>query len=146
MSDRRDLRRYLLWQLPSWIVAALVLVWLIRAIDLSPWVAAVVFGLFICKDLALYPAMRGVFSPSPFRARPIGARGEAIEPLNPVGYVRVNGELWRGEACDPDRPIAAGSRVIVRDGHGLTLIVEHAESVSDGARSPGIGDDRSPRS
>lgn len=133
MSDRRDLRRYLLWQLPSWIVAALVLLWLTQLIDLSPWIAAVLFWLFVFKDIALYPAMRGVFSPSPFRARPIGARGEAIEPLNPVGYVRVNGELWRAEARGPGRPIAAGTAVVVRDGHGLTLIVENAEPAHQNA-------------
>jgi membrane protein implicated in regulation of membrane protease activity len=128
MIDRRELRRYLLWQVPSWIVAALVLVWLTRVIDVSPWIAAILFCLFVFKDLALYPAMRGVFSPSPFRARPIGARGEAIEPLNPTGYVRVNGELWQAEvARGVDRPVAAGSEVVVRDGHGLTLIVEKLE-------------------
>ncbi len=51
----------------------------------------------------------------------IGLEGEALEPLDPEGYVRVRGERWLARArC----PIPRGARVRVRAVHGLRLEVE----------------------
>ncbi|MBI4609778.1 MAG: NfeD family protein [Candidatus Rokubacteria bacterium] len=120
----RELGSYILWQLPSWGVLALVLVWVTWAFDLQEWIAGALFALFVVKDLALFPAMRVVFHRSPFQPWPIGRRGKAIEPIRPEGYVRVDGELWRAQALRPEARIPAGSAVIVRDGRGLVLLVD----------------------
>jgi membrane protein implicated in regulation of membrane protease activity len=117
----RELGKYLLWQLPGWVVAALVLFWLTRVLDLPIWIAAGLFVLFVAKDFVLFPVMRGVFSPSPHRPQPIGERGEAVEPLRPSGYIRVNGELWK--ARTDGEPIEAGAVVVVHAARGLTLFV-----------------------
>lgn len=99
------------------------MLWLTRVASLGDWVAAAVFCLFVAKDLALFPAMRTAFRPSPSPGH-VGERGEALEPLNPSGYIRVKGELWRAEACRPGRWIPEGSTVVVRELRGLTLLVE----------------------
>jgi len=74
------------------------------------------------------------FRPSPTQAWPIGARGHAIEPLNPSGYVRVRGELWKAEAFGPAAQIPAGSPVVVREGRGLTLLVDPVVESSAGGQ------------
>ena len=51
----------------------------------------------------------------------IGLEGEALEPLDPEGYVQVRGERWRARSSCP---LPKGARVRVRAVHGLRLEVE----------------------
>lgn len=51
----------------------------------------------------------------------IGATAEVVEPCAPIGYVRVQGELWRAR-CDDGA--ARGETVRIRGIEGLTLVVE----------------------
>lgn len=122
----RQLATYLLWQLPEWGLVALVLAWLAEAMDLAAWKAAGVFCAFVAKDLLLFPAMKVVFSSTPARPQPIGARGKTVETLSPSGYISVNGELWKAKSGAGSH-LAAGTPVIVRAAHGITLMVEEVE-------------------
>jgi membrane-bound ClpP family serine protease len=70
----------------------------------------------------MYRVVRHTLDPP--RGPLLGARGRAVERLDPSGYVRVDGELWRAEAMDGE--IAAGAQVVVREADGLTLRVESA--------------------
>jgi membrane protein implicated in regulation of membrane protease activity len=123
-----DFRRYLLWQVPGWVVAALVVIWLAAALSVPAWLAIVAVLAWIAKDVALFPAVRQVFRPAR-PAAPVGERGVCVEALEPRGYVRVRGELWRAESRNAGRRIAAGRAVVVREACGLTLIVEEDESL-----------------
>jgi membrane protein implicated in regulation of membrane protease activity len=116
-----EFRRYLVWQVPGWVLAGLVIGSLAAVLDLSWWVPAAGVALFVVRDLAMYPLLRSVFRPAP-PAQPVGARGVATEALRPSGYVRIRGELWRARASG--EPVAAGSEVTVTGAHGLTLLVE----------------------
>jgi len=52
----------------------------------------------------------------------VGESATATTALDPIGHVRVVGELWRARS---DRPIAAGERVVIRALEpDLTLMVE----------------------
>jgi membrane protein implicated in regulation of membrane protease activity len=51
----------------------------------------------------------------------VGARGKAVDSLEPAGHVRVHGELWDAHAAEP---LAAGTAVRVVAVHELTLEVE----------------------
>jgi membrane protein implicated in regulation of membrane protease activity len=115
---------YLLWQAPGWLVVTLVVVWLVRGAGLPVWVAVTVVALMVARDLAVYPALRSAFANPPHGATPIGATGEAVEPLAPIGYIRVNGELWRARTLRPEDGVPPGTRVLVRDARGLMLLVE----------------------
>ncbi len=55
----------------------------------------------------------------------IGLEGEVIEPLAPVGVVRVEGELWKAKAVDDD--IAAGEDVEILRLEKLTLEVKRKD-------------------
>lgn len=116
--------RYLLWQVPGWLAAALIAAWLVRGFGLPIWAGLAVVALVVARDLAIYPALRSAFGKPPHAPTPIGATAEAVEPLDPLGYVRVNGELWRARTVHPADEVVPGARVRVRDARGLTLFVE----------------------
>ncbi len=79
---------------------------------------------YIAKDFLLYPLLRRSYEEDRRTgAEPlIGRTGIAVEELNPVGYVRVRGELWRAEAAGGAVP--AGAPVTVVSTDGMTLVVE----------------------
>lgn len=114
---------YLLWQVPGWIAVGALLAWLRVTFDLPLGLAVAVGAAYVVKDLLLYPAMRIAFRPAE-RVRPIGKQGEVVDPLDPVGLIRVDGELWQARAVGG--PLPAGRQVIVRDTTGLTLLVDEA--------------------
>lgn len=51
----------------------------------------------------------------------VGAVGKVVKPLDPIGTVNVNSELWTASS---DRKLKAGDEVIVLERRGLQLIVE----------------------
>jgi membrane protein implicated in regulation of membrane protease activity len=116
--------RYLVWQVPSWALAAAAGALVTWLADLPVWAAALVLALLIVKDLALFPALSVAFRRSSHSPWPIGERGQTVEPLEPSGYVRVNGELWRAEACPPGTRIPARQPIVVRSARGLMLLVK----------------------
>ena len=124
MKRTRGLTTYLLWQLPGWLVGAAVLAWAVETFGLPVPVAAILLGLYVGKDLALFPVMRVVFRPSA-SSKYVGATGVAVEPLDPVGYIRVGGELWKAQTSG--ERVAPGTHVVVREARGLTLLVEPRE-------------------
>ncbi len=54
----------------------------------------------------------------------IGKFGQTMEPLQPFGRVRVNGEIWKAESLSGE--IARDERVVVKEIKKLTLYVEQA--------------------
>lgn len=52
----------------------------------------------------------------------IGLEGEVVEPLTPVGAIRVGGEYWKAKSVDED--IEVGEEVEILGLHGLTLMVK----------------------
>jgi membrane-bound serine protease (ClpP class) len=57
----------------------------------------------------------------------VGATGEAITACEPLGTVRVRGEIWKARA---EPPAGRGDRVVVETVDGLTLLVAPAASES----------------
>jgi len=125
----RPLTKYLVIQIPGWILAVVVLAVLSRWIDLPLWAAVGLFFLWVAKDLILFPLLRPAYEAAGKRGveRMIGVQGIVEERLAPVGYIRVGSELWRAEALQTDKPIPLGSRVRVRGVRGLTLLIQPEE-------------------
>lgn len=128
-SRHAALKKYLLIQIPGWILVAVGLTVLRQWIDLPLWAAVGVFLVWVVKDLILFPFLRPAYESNGKSAveRLIGVQGIAEERLAPSGYIRVGGELWRAEALETDKPIRRGSRVRVRAVRGLTLLIEPEE-------------------
>ena len=117
--------RYLLFQVPGWVITAIILLGLRYWIDLPLWIAVGAFLLFVIKDFLLYPLLRKAYESGAKTGADqlVGLRGVAREQIDPRGYVHVRGELWRAETESSDRPISAGSPVRVVRANGMTLIV-----------------------
>ena len=119
---------YALLQLPD-ILAAAVVLWLLQRWGMlsTGWAVSLLI-LWVAKDFALYPVVRGVLVPRGTESDPlIGSRGVALESLAPRGQIRLDGEIWHAESRIPGQAIAPGTPVVVRSTRGLTLIVEPAE-------------------
>jgi membrane protein implicated in regulation of membrane protease activity len=113
-------QRYLLLQVPGWLVVAAALAVLHWLTGWPLWIVPGGVAVAVAKDLAMYRVVRDTLRPP--RRGLVGARGRAVERLAPRGYVRVEGELWQAEAGGG--PIEAGAAIVVREARGLTLRVE----------------------
>ena len=61
----------------------------------------------------------------------IGQTGVVRRPLDPVGHVAIDGELWRARRClaeEDDPPPGEGEPIVVHEVQGLTLRVRRAEA------------------
>jgi membrane-bound ClpP family serine protease len=125
---RSPFARYLLLEIPGWVVAAALLLLLERTGDLSSRTALLLFAAWVIKDFLLYPVLRVGYLPSSpdGSGSLVGALGTARDRLAPSGWVRVGSELWQAELAGGQPPVEAGGRVRVLAVRGLTLRVERA--------------------
>jgi membrane protein implicated in regulation of membrane protease activity len=122
--------RYLVLQIPGLFIAGVTLVMLERWTELTPMLAAILFGLWVLKDLAMYPVTRVAYEPQSGGQGAdalLGALGVAQQDLAPeqTGYVLVGAELWRAQLCG-DQAVMKGAAVRVTEVNDLTLQVEPA--------------------
>src|SRR4051794_39171811 len=103
----RVYRRYLLFQIPGWLLAAIILICLHRWVSLPLWAVTGLFLLVVLKDLILYPFLRiGYSSTAKAGVEPmVGKSGIALQDIDPRGYVQVRGELWQAELAPGTQPI-----------------------------------------
>lgn len=121
---RTTLIRYALFQLPGIGLAGYTF-WILHVLlGLSPILCWIGTGLWVLKDVALFffvwPAYQSDQDEGPYAL--VGLHGESREALNPEGYIRLRGVLWRAKSAD-GIPIQPASRVLVVARQGLTLIV-----------------------
>ena len=117
--------RYTAFQVPGWLLAALAGWWLRDSFDAPLWLAAGVPVAWVIKDYALYPMLRSAYE-ADYRRRiepHNGAGGTTVEPLDPIGYVRVRGELWRARPDHGAGRPGQGCPVEVTGTEGTTLVV-----------------------
>ncbi|MGE4608590.1 MAG: NfeD family protein [Myxococcota bacterium] len=127
-SDRRVLIRYTLFQIPDLILLGLALAIAVQWWDIPSALAYTLFGLWLLKDILLFPVMRVAYAQGgPANDRLTGALGIAREALDPTGYVMVGSELWRAELTVGAESVSAGTEVRVVKIQGLTLLVEPVE-------------------
>jgi membrane protein implicated in regulation of membrane protease activity len=118
--------KYLMLEAPGWVLAAVVLAFFARRGDLAPTTAALLLAIFVIKDFALYPLLKGAYEDGDpaGTASLVGAVGTAQKRLDPEGYVRVGSELWRAVVAREQAPVETGAPVRVLEVRGLTLHVE----------------------
>ena len=121
----RVLGKYWALQIPGTVLLIVILHLLQDRLGLSTWLLWGIVGFWVAKDVALYPVVwRSYDAGYPATQHSLdGARGVATERLDPSGYVRVRGELWRAELARGARPVDKDEPVQVRAMRGLTLIV-----------------------
>jgi membrane protein implicated in regulation of membrane protease activity len=124
--------KYLLFQIPGWIIAATVLALLVRWESLSKSLAVVCFIGWLVKDLLVYPFFRRAYEPSVTgSARLVGSKGIAEGDLNPNGYIRVRGELWRAVVRPGDQVVKSGAEVEVVSAERMEVFVRALGTIKD---------------
>jgi len=120
--------RYLAFQVPGWVLAALLSGLAHAWWKVPTWAALAAVALWVLKDAVLFPFVWRAYGPGPTHdARvPPGARARAREDLQPTGYVEVAGELWRAELLPGEPLVRAGESVRVVGREGFTLRVSRA--------------------
>jgi membrane protein implicated in regulation of membrane protease activity len=118
-------QRYWLFQLPGLGVVSVLLILGAYWFDLPRWTTPFALGLWIVKDLLLYPFLKSAYEgPRPTGPESmVGSLGTATEELCSSGLVRIGLELWRAESSTPVR---AGHAVRVIGCDGMTMRVEPA--------------------
>ena len=117
--------RYALLQLP-FILALVVLLILSQSIQaISSRIVLIILILWVAKDIILYPFVWKAYEPRHHKdPHPmVGLTAVTQERLDPAGYVRVHGELWRARTTD-NSSIEKNEHVKILDMQGLTLTVE----------------------
>jgi len=118
-------QRYLLFQIPGWLIAAAVLLGLSHWKLLPPWLGIVCFFAWVLKDVMLYPLLHRAYQTNVKTGLQalVGARGFAHDDLSPKGFVRVQGELWNARALPADQMIVAGTEVEIVSAERMTVFV-----------------------
>ena len=135
-TGQSALLRYTLFQIPDLILLSLALAAAARWWGLPLSTSFLIVGLWIVKDVLLYPILKVAYQTEGPNAsdRLSGAIGIAKEALDPRGYVRVGSELWRAELRGARTSVGAGERVRVIEVRGLELLVEASpQTVNDRA-------------
>jgi membrane-bound ClpP family serine protease len=117
------LLKYVILQIPGWVLAGVVGWLFVTWFDVPAWAAIALVSLWVAKDFALFPYMRRFYESASGEPRIVGDAGVAVTDLNPRGFVRIHGELWQAEA-GANTHIAKGCGVCVRDIRGLLLVVD----------------------
>ena len=97
--SQSPLWRYILFQVPGWVLALIGAWWLDASQSVPAWVSISLPICWVVKDMVLYPFLRDAYGQHdslPIE-RLIGSQGHAIETLSPSGYIRIGSELWRAE-------------------------------------------------
>lgn len=116
--------RYGLFQIPSLVLLVMILLILRHYIDLSLWIVCGIVFLWMVKDAILFPFVWRAYDRSRWGTSPlIDEQGIAEQRLDPSGYIRVRGELWRAELISGAPPVEKRGRVRVQEARGLVLLV-----------------------
>lgn len=90
------------------------------------WVLVVIVVASVAKDAVLFPKVWKSYAGigADVLRELIGQRAVATSNLNPVGFVKVGGEIWRAELEDKLSWASKGEFLRVVGTRGMTLLVE----------------------
>ncbi len=125
-AKRHIARRYALYQIPDIAFLVLILFLLRQWVGLSLVFFIGLVSLWMVKYVLVFRFVwRAYDKPRPGDITSlIGTQGVAEELLDPSGYIRVHGELWRAEVIGKTMAIEKGQAVLIEKAYGLTLLVK----------------------
>jgi membrane-bound ClpP family serine protease len=117
--------KYALLQLPGTALLIAILLFLRERLGLSGWTVLGITALWAAKDVCLFPFVwRAYETRSSARDPMVGEEAVAWGRLDPSGYVRVRGELWKARLVDSGQPLEKGEGALVTGRNGLTLLLK----------------------
>lgn len=133
MSERKIttavILRYALFQLPEFVLFVAALLLAGHWITISQGFFWGFLAFLILKDAVVFPFVWHAYDTRDVKRinHLIGKRGEVVEPLQPQGVVRVNGELWKAEAVVKGTVLDRGTSVRIEKVKGFCLIVAEGD-------------------
>jgi membrane protein implicated in regulation of membrane protease activity len=117
--------KYALFQLPELLLFLTVLIVAGRWIHIPAWFFWGFIVFLVAKDTIIFPFVWRAYDSRDAKRmnQLIGKKGTVVEPLNPNGVVRVNGELWKAEGSSKGNPIDKDEVITVEEIKGFFLIV-----------------------
>jgi membrane-bound ClpP family serine protease len=127
----RVVGRYVLFQVPGWalmiVAAEAAVLWL----GVPPRWAWGAVGLWVLKDVAMFPLLRKAYRRDGSIHGHVGDRGVADGAIDPDGWVRIGPERWRARLASGAGAIEAGApvRVVAMDGLELRVTAAPADEI-----------------
>jgi membrane-bound ClpP family serine protease len=121
--------KYVVIQLAQTTVLVCVLLLVRHFVGIPAWLIATILAVWILKDVALFPKVwraYAFFDNTPNKTL-VGLEATVVFSLDPSGYVRIQGELWKAELRNPNSAAQRGDQTRVVDIKGTTLMVERLE-------------------
>ena len=125
-AKRRIVQRYALYQIPDVAILIVILFVLHQWVGLTLlWLMGLI-GFWMVKYVFVFSFVWRAYD----RPRSgdvsslIGIEGIVEKHLDPSGYIRVHGELWRAEVIGKMTAIEKGQTVLIEKADGLTLLVK----------------------
>jgi len=117
--------RYGLLAIPGTVVLILVLIIAQHWVPIPFWLRITLILLWIAKEVILFPFIWRAYdhNRSEVSSSMIGKRGLTREKLAPIGYIRVQGELWQAEIMPGEPSIEKDKWVRIKKIEGLKLFV-----------------------
>ncbi len=117
-------KRYFLFQIPSLTIVSIISYFVYLYFELPVWIAALMVVLWIVKDIIMFPFVWKSYSlESEHNSKLVGKTGITLTDLDPKGSVRVNGEIWRAINMEKQK-IAKGKQILVKAINGMELQVK----------------------
>jgi len=121
---KKTIIRYVLFQLPGFALAVIVVASL-KILEIIPlWFALAAIPLWIAKDALLFPLTWQAYEMQDDGHPMTGRVGVTEGEVNPEGKARFGQERWKVRTEEKEDTIPAGTRVRVSGGAGLTLTVQ----------------------
>lgn len=127
MFNSKVILKYVFIHLAELALVVCALIVISQFISINKWITIIIISIWILKDIIIYFKVwrsYAFYDNNPIREL-IGLETTVINGLNPAGYVRVKGELWKAEIRNPMYPSKKGDKTRVVDIRGMTLIVEN---------------------
>ena len=116
--------RYILYNLPILVLVVIGLILLRHWFDLADWMFWAVIAGWVVKDLVLFPFVRKAYDDSEgYSYSPVGQVAVVLKTLDPVGSVRLRGEIWQATTEGEGEALPEGCSVKVTGQEGMTLRV-----------------------
>ncbi|MEJ2544821.1 MAG: NfeD family protein [Calditrichaceae bacterium] len=117
--------RYSLFQVPTLIIVIFTVFTIDHWYELDNTVKIIIILSWIMKDIIIFPFVwKSYIRKDHDKSLDILKHvGIAVDNINPKGYVRINGEIWKAESVEPHESIIKGQSVEVVEINGLRLKV-----------------------
>jgi membrane protein implicated in regulation of membrane protease activity len=123
--------RYTILQIPGLVLLVFGITVINRFVSIPLWLFFIIIAAWLLKDILLFPKVWRAYDPVSIAQieRLLGKNAVVVDRLNPAGYVRIRGELWKAEVNGHGAEVNTGKTVKVSSFKGMKLIVEEIDDV-----------------